>query len=683
MIEVSEKFKEAIYAPSRKTRANIRFEILDLTAYIDNVKTTPEEESFSKAKQLTNKIRKPSMKIATLEKNYFKLDGSFSLPPALNNDEEIGYYSKNICNEEGMFSPCEDITFFFSGVHSSIGLTIVFDVLNDEYAEEFNIYAYDENGEIIKQINITGNNKATYELIEQLDNYKRIEIKVIKWCKPYRRCKIVEVDFGRIEEYSDTNLISFNLIQELDNMSSSLPADELKFVIDNSDKRFNMLNKEGFYNYVKQGQEVFLSVGVEVSEDVYEDVQVGKYFLKTQQSDVGTLTATFTARDILDMLSDDETENELDEINITLYAFAEKILKEAGVNDYILSNNLKLINTKGIYKKMTYRNIVQMIAIAGMCVAFSDNKGYLNIMQLVDAKTVLADIETSNTESIGNKEQIMNNVLIADKKYLTFEKDFFKLDGTFHLPEKNTETGWVSKAMCDDECNFNEELKIIFKMDKEQTGNAIKIIFDTLNNEYASQFTIRSYNSLGEELLNEKVSNSTDIINYESNGLIGAIKIEIIINKWNKPYRRARVYEVTFNSPVDNITFDNTYEEPQIEISEVIKTVEVTYYPTDIENSEVLTYVDETVGSGGILKVDNYLINTKEHALNVAKWIIQQNNENVNTFTVKWRGNPSIGLSDRVTLQNGFDSENLINITKQELNYEGYLSGRIEGKGVI
>ena len=92
MIEVSEKFKEAIYAPSRKTHAVVRFEILDLTAYIDNIKTTPEEEIFSKAKQLTNKVRIQSLKIATFEKDYFKLDGSFNLPPNANNKEEIGYY---------------------------------------------------------------------------------------------------------------------------------------------------------------------------------------------------------------------------------------------------------------------------------------------------------------------------------------------------------------------------------------------------------------------------------------------------------------------------------------------------------------------------------------------------------------------------------------------------------------
>ncbi|CAI3653777.1 conserved hypothetical protein [Clostridium neonatale] len=683
MIEVSEKFKEAIYAPSRKTHAVVRFEILDLTAYIDNIKTTPEEEIFSKAKQLTNKVRTQSLKIATFEKDYFKLDGSFNLPPNANNKEEIGYYSKNLSDEEGVFYPSEKIIFNFNETHSSIGLTIAFDVLNNEYASEFNIYVYDENRELLKRVNVTNNTKSIYELIEQLDNYKRIDVEIIKWCKPYRRCKVVEVDFGIIEEHNDESLISFNLIQELDNISSSLPSDELKFVVDNSNRRFNMLNKDGFYNYVKQGQEVFLDIGVEIGDGIYEDIQVGKYFLKTQQSDEGTLTATFTARDILDSLSNDETENLSNELNLSLYDFAKRILNNIGISNYKLSNNLKLIMTKGLYEKVTYRNLIQMIAIAGMCVVYSDNEGYLNISQLVDAKTVLADIEATNTEIIGNKNQIMNNISVADKKYLTFEKDYFKLDGSFNLPEKNKETGWVSKSLSNDEGRFEEELKITFRLDKEQTGNAIKIIFDTLNNEYATEFTIKTYNSLGEELLNDTIMNTGQVNNYESNGLVGAIEIQIILNKWCKPYRRARIYEVSFNSPVDNITFDNIYKEPQVVVSDIVKTVEVTYYPSDLENPVVLTYNDENLNTGSIMKLDNYLINTEEQAINVAKWIIKENNDNVNTFTVNWRGNPMLGVADRITIQNGFDSTNLINVTKQELNYEGYLSGRLEGKGVV
>ena len=444
-----------------------------------------------------------------------------------------------------------------------------------------------------------------------------------------------------------------------------------------------MLNKDGFYNYVKQGQEVFLDIGVEIGDGIYEDIQVGKYFLKTQQSDEGTLTATFTARDILDSLSSDETENLSNELNLSLYDFAKRILNNIGISNYKLSNNLKLIMTKGLYEKVTYRNLIQMIAIAGMCVVYSDNEGYLNISQLVDAKTVLADIEATNTEIIGNKNQIMNNISVADKKYLTFEKDYFKLDGSFNLPEKNKETGWVSKSLSNDEGRFEEELKITFRLDKEQTGNAIKIIFDTLNNEYATEFTIKTYNSLGEELLNDTIMNTGQVNNYESNGLVGAIEIQIILNKWCKPYRRARIYEVSFNSPVDNITFDNIYKEPQVVVSDIVKTVEVTYYPSDLENPVVLTYNDENLNTGSIMKLDNYLINTEEQAINVAKWIIKENNDNVNTFTVNWRGNPMLGVADRITIQNGFDSTNLINVTKQELNYEGYLSGRLEGKGVV
>ena len=98
-------------------------------------------------------------------------------------------------------------------------------------------------------------------------------------------------------------------------------------------------------------------------------------------------------------------------------------------------------------------------------------------------------------------------------------------------------------------------------------------------------------------------------------------------------------------------------------------------------NSIEYIYTDSSI-NGSIMELDNSLINTEAAAINVAKWIIQENNKGVNTFNINWRGNPALSLADKVTVQNGYNSKNVINITRQELNYEGYLSGKLEGRGV-
>lgn len=685
MIEVSKAFKKAVYAPTRACKARVRLEILDTDAYKDsNVNISNEEEIFSKSKQLTNKVRVPSCKVATFEKDYFKLDGTFYLMPQVNNDLELGFWSKGLCGNDRVFNPAETLTFTFTKEHSSMGLTIVFDVLNNEYAEQFNIYFYN-NKEVFKTLNVVDNKQSIYEYTGQLDNYKKIVIEVVKWCKPCRRCKVVEVDFGVIKMYEDNSLIRLNIVQEVDPISSKLPSDEVKFTVDNSNRQFNMLNPEGYYKYIQQGQEAFVDLGVEVDNNKYEYVQVGKFYLKSTQSDEGTLTTTFTTRDIFELLSNDEIEN-LKPIDVTLYDFTKLVLDKYGIVNYKLSNNLKLIKTKGLHKKMSYRNLIQLIAIAGMCVIYSNNKGEVEIKQLIDAKTVISTVETTSNESIGNKNDIMNNILQPDNKCLTLEKDFLKLDGTFNLPDKNSkkEKGWISSILSNEECYFKEPIIITINLLKEQTGNNLEITFDTLNNEYATEFIIKAYNASNTLLLNETIKDSiVPVYHYENNALIGAKKIEVTINKWCKSYRRAKVFEIGFNFPVDHISFDNMYKEPQINVSQTVKTVEIKYYPNTLENPVIYTYTDDNIKSGVIMKLDNSLINSESDAMNVAKWIMKENNIGVNTFKVDWRGNPALALTDKITVQNGYGLNNIINIIKQEFQYEGYLSGKFEGKGMV
>ena len=81
MIKVSKQFKEAIYAPTRRTTAKVSFEILDVEAYDDHTVTVISEAPISRKEQLTNRERSMSHKYATFEKDYFKLDGSFYIPP--------------------------------------------------------------------------------------------------------------------------------------------------------------------------------------------------------------------------------------------------------------------------------------------------------------------------------------------------------------------------------------------------------------------------------------------------------------------------------------------------------------------------------------------------------------------------------------------------------------------------
>ena len=164
MIEVNQFYKDNVYTPSRKTTARVKFEILDNSAYEDcNISTSPEA-IISRKDQLINKERETSFKYATYEKNYFKLDGSFRIPPKNNeiDNNELGWWSDDICNDEGIFDTPQEIDFTFDTIHRSPGLTINFDTKNKEYATDFIVEVFDENNNTIYSLNENNHTKDIY-----------------------------------------------------------------------------------------------------------------------------------------------------------------------------------------------------------------------------------------------------------------------------------------------------------------------------------------------------------------------------------------------------------------------------------------------------------------------------------------------------------------------------------------
>ncbi|MEG0450959.1 MAG: hypothetical protein RR595_13970, partial [Lysinibacillus sp.] len=225
MIEVSREFKQAVYAPIRKTSAKVNFEILDNAAYDDARVTASTEAPISRIDQVTNKTRQLSNKYATFESDYFKLDGSFRIPPKPGEDSsEIGWWSGEICGADGVFALPQVFTLNFSEPHNSMGLTLIFDAQTNEYPSDFDINVYKENDVLIASETVSGNNNTTFVWVNGLDDYRKIVITIYKWGKPYRRARIVEVDFGVFQEYQGNKLVKVNLIEQMNVVGDTLPA---------------------------------------------------------------------------------------------------------------------------------------------------------------------------------------------------------------------------------------------------------------------------------------------------------------------------------------------------------------------------------------------------------------------------------------------------------------------------
>lgn len=381
MVGTSTEFNQAIHAPSRRTAARVTFDISDITAADDAQVAVTGESIISRVSQLTNKKRNRP-RYATFEPGYWKLDGSFVLPPKQEDEGfEVGWYSEGLCDEDGVFGTPQVMGFSFSVPHSSVGLTIDFDTPTDEYATEFDVVAYDGGNGVLKTIEVRDNTESHCIIEEPLIDYRRIEVTTRKWCKPYRRAKVVEVSFGVVRVYEDDKLIRLNLLEEISPTSETVPANELKFVVDNSSREFNILNPQGSYKFLHERQVVIVELGLKIAPNVFEYIGMGYYYLTDWQSDEGSLTTTFTARNLIDFIPDAEVEN-LVPATTTLHDLAVQVLTEAGIVKYTLDPVLETISTAGVYRRATYRQLLQMVAVAGQCVMYVDRNDVLCIERL-------------------------------------------------------------------------------------------------------------------------------------------------------------------------------------------------------------------------------------------------------------------------------------------------------------
>lgn len=390
MYPVSNDFKQSVYAPARTVKAKVTFDISDVTAKDDvsSLAVTAQASGISDKDQLINSQREQSYNLATWEPNRFKLDGSFSFPDdEPSNNGEMGFVSDNLCDAEGNFEEYPTITIEFANPHSSIGITVTFDALNEEYATEFNLAVYDGSNNLIASIDVENNDKVQCDVNYLLSNYKKVVVTIKKWSVGERRARVAEVDFGIVKVYDDNNLIKCSLIEELDLTGSTLPSAEFKFTVDNADRSFNILNPTGFYAYLQQRQQVDVQLGV-LTGAAYEWVPLGNYLLWEWTSDEGSLTASFTARTNLDLMSTVDYENLTAKSNYSLYDMAVDMFALCGIENYEIDTALQSITTKGLVKKTNCRAILQMIALAGCANIFVTRD---NVIKLVVNPASLGD----------------------------------------------------------------------------------------------------------------------------------------------------------------------------------------------------------------------------------------------------------------------------------------------------
>lgn len=404
MISTSIEFQNEVttQTKARDMHAKAVFRLVDVDAKDDCTASSTSTSSISDPSLMIDDVEGITINYATCEPNRWLADGSFALLPDEPPYENMGWWS----DLEGDLSDATsrefatEITNTFQCTvdQSTSGFTVLWDVTNGEFAEDFTIKYYDGTNTLIQTVNIVGNTDADFVDDTAVANWRKIELIIEKWSVGERIARIEEVIFGIVKTYSKEleNLIGLKVDRQLDVIAEDIVEGKLNFTIDNQDQAFNILNPTGIFQFLQKNQRIDAFLGVNTGA-IIEYVPMGKYYLDDWSTNENTLEASFDAVDWLERMRKQTYYKGLNQTR-SLYDLAIDVCTDFGLDatEYSIDTALQSITPTAFLPICNYKQALQYIAIAGQAVLYCDREGIVTIEQMGNTNTgVTIDIQNA------------------------------------------------------------------------------------------------------------------------------------------------------------------------------------------------------------------------------------------------------------------------------------------------
>lgn len=367
----------------KKPKRNLGF--LKVKFNIVDPETNPDlssnsEEIFSDLDNIKETTIPQTKNYATLEKNFWLLNDS---QPIYGSEElEQTYVSSYMSDKNCLFSDKACITLTSSIYLTTLGLTMVFDSIDKNYAKKLKVKAYRDSTMIMdKDYTLSSySDRLIFADNEELVRWNKIEIYFIESSLPYRRIRVNQLLFGIMETYTDENLISAESKEKTTMINSELPTHTFKFTIDNMNKLFNPDNPQGWYRYILQQQPISYEWGYQLDDGTIEWILGGKMLL-TGSVEVGENQVSFSTTSLINYLTKVYKKGVYNSSGRSLYDLAVDVLEDSNIDSsqYNLWSGLKSIKTDAPLPKLEARQLLQIIATTGNCILFTNRENVINI----------------------------------------------------------------------------------------------------------------------------------------------------------------------------------------------------------------------------------------------------------------------------------------------------------------
>lgn len=573
--------------------------------------------------------------------DYITLDGTWKLgddvglaPSEFEKDSvQFGLWGEELSNSNGTFTTNPIIILEFVP-RPFTNLKLVGDIKKNEFPVEFEFRLYNEYDELITTEHIIDNDSVNWnEDIQQVSEIVKIEIEIIKWNKPNRVIKIMEVFSSIQETYYGEDIISIKLLEEKEVAQGSLPignisSNELSINLNNINREFDAGNVNSkLYGLVKPNRKITAWIGTE-----NELIKLGKFWSKDWDVEEDGIVAKTTGRDRLDRLGMSVYRNSIVEINKSVYYLVEEILKDANLksNEYKIDIGLKDYIIPYFYMKpISHREALRQVVTAGIGQVYCDRDSVI----VVDGfdKTfdkletpIKAFLQTEFPAEI----DIIDAYGISGDDYFSKNNPSRRSDIANHI---TVETQPLIIGDTKEIYSTNEYIDIVANEDTKITIN-----FNT----------VPSIN-----------------VNLELEGIGQIIDSEI------------------FSWGADVVVRSNTNGQFKIK---------ATGEPLEINNKNtIIKSDDKSVLENGIVRYkfpDNHLVQTNQTASIICDKLLTYYKDPRRDLEMEWRGNPALELGDIVIVNDYPRDEDgeqgYYYITKQELTFAGYLRAKLEGRRV-
>lgn len=327
-------------------------------------------------------------------------------------DWDTGYVGSWLCGADRKFVDHPIITINFSKSYANVipGITITWSSVYEEWSTNFKVTAY--HGEQIVFETYARNSEVKAVVEGDIRGYDKIVIEVIEWSRPYRRARIEGLYIGIEKVYSKPDIMNYSATYSVDPLSAELPVNEITFELKNLNGEFNPDNPTGAEKYLMERQIVNTRYGYKLDDGI-EWIDGGEFYLSEWETPQNGITATFTARNATELMTDTYTGKS----SGTMLEVATEALEQAGLpvmddgsKPWELDSNLGRINMPSGLDLSTYSisTVLQYIANATCCVLYQDRRGMFHMKQLVYN---LTDYSIDRFNSYSNSEITLSKPL--------------------------------------------------------------------------------------------------------------------------------------------------------------------------------------------------------------------------------------------------------------------------------